>query len=219
MSKKALWILVLILIAVGIVSVAAAGFKNSVDNSGASVDGNGNTVCTMDAMMCPDGTSVGRVGPNCEFAACPDSSNENVSAPNSTAPTTNSGNTSAGATTGGTLKIDRKVIWIFTEAKPKNDIPQTSVTVDINSRKIPLGTYEGSCSISVDKEHQANSSERLLPKGSISGVVCWYAGGGISIDMFDNGKTISIKKATIDEGTAEGGGGYGPYETIVDINY
>jgi hypothetical protein len=26
--------------------------------------------CTMDAMMCPDGTWVGRTGPNCEFV-CP----------------------------------------------------------------------------------------------------------------------------------------------------
>ena len=26
--------------------------------------------CTMDAMMCPDGSSVGRTGPNCEFV-CP----------------------------------------------------------------------------------------------------------------------------------------------------
>ena len=28
--------------------------------------------CTMDAKMCPDGSYVGRVGPNCEFAACPE---------------------------------------------------------------------------------------------------------------------------------------------------
>lgn len=27
--------------------------------------------CTTDAMICPDGTAVGRVGPNCEFAPCP----------------------------------------------------------------------------------------------------------------------------------------------------
>jgi hypothetical protein len=27
--------------------------------------------CTMDAKLCPDGSSVGRVGPNCEFAPCP----------------------------------------------------------------------------------------------------------------------------------------------------
>ncbi len=29
------------------------------------------TACTMDAKVCPDGSYVGRVGPNCEFAACP----------------------------------------------------------------------------------------------------------------------------------------------------
>ena len=28
--------------------------------------------CTMEAKLCPDGSAVGRVGPNCEFAQCPD---------------------------------------------------------------------------------------------------------------------------------------------------
>ncbi len=27
--------------------------------------------CTMDARICPDGSAVGRTGPNCEFAECP----------------------------------------------------------------------------------------------------------------------------------------------------
>ena len=27
--------------------------------------------CTMEAKICPDGSSVGRTGPNCEFEACP----------------------------------------------------------------------------------------------------------------------------------------------------
>ena len=27
--------------------------------------------CTMEAMLCPDGSYVSRTGPNCEFAACP----------------------------------------------------------------------------------------------------------------------------------------------------
>lgn len=31
----------------------------------------GGTVCTLDAKECPDGSYVGRVGPSCEFAACP----------------------------------------------------------------------------------------------------------------------------------------------------
>ena len=28
--------------------------------------------CTQEAKLCPDGSSVGRTGPNCEFAQCPD---------------------------------------------------------------------------------------------------------------------------------------------------
>ncbi len=27
--------------------------------------------CTQEAKICPDGTGVGRTGPNCEFAPCP----------------------------------------------------------------------------------------------------------------------------------------------------
>jgi hypothetical protein len=29
------------------------------------------TFCTMEALLCPDGSGVGRQGPRCEFAACP----------------------------------------------------------------------------------------------------------------------------------------------------
>ncbi len=31
----------------------------------------GGVVCTKDAKLCPDGSSVGRTGPSCEFAPCP----------------------------------------------------------------------------------------------------------------------------------------------------
>ncbi len=27
--------------------------------------------CTADALLCPDGSSVGRIAPNCSFAPCP----------------------------------------------------------------------------------------------------------------------------------------------------
>ncbi|HTW96235.1 MAG TPA: hypothetical protein VMD74_01070 [Candidatus Methylomirabilis sp.] len=30
--------------------------------------------CTLEAKLCPDGSYVGRTGPHCEFAACPDNS-------------------------------------------------------------------------------------------------------------------------------------------------
>jgi hypothetical protein len=34
--------------------------------------GDGMIACTEEAMLCPDGSAVARVGPKCEFAKCPD---------------------------------------------------------------------------------------------------------------------------------------------------
>jgi len=33
--------------------------------------GGGVRMCTQEAKICPDGSAVGRTGPNCEFARCP----------------------------------------------------------------------------------------------------------------------------------------------------
>jgi membrane-bound inhibitor of C-type lysozyme len=38
----------------------------------------GGVACTMEAKQCPDGSYVGRVGPNCEFASCPATSGHTV---------------------------------------------------------------------------------------------------------------------------------------------
>jgi hypothetical protein len=35
--------------------------------------------CTTEAKMCPDGSAVGRTGPNCEFAACPETPSDESS--------------------------------------------------------------------------------------------------------------------------------------------
>jgi hypothetical protein len=61
-------------------------FFRSAPQSGDTANTPGNTVvCTMDARQCPDGTYVGRTGPNCEFI-CP------------SGPTTTPGNPSTGTT-------------------------------------------------------------------------------------------------------------------------
>ncbi|MCY0986852.1 hypothetical protein OV203_06950 [Nannocystis sp. ILAH1] len=36
----------------------------------------GPQACTKEAKICPDGTTVGRTGPNCEFAPCPEPAGE-----------------------------------------------------------------------------------------------------------------------------------------------
>jgi len=56
-----------ILIALGIIGVTILGIYkfNSANN-------NVQVACTMEAKLCPDGTSVGRTGPDCSFTACPE---------------------------------------------------------------------------------------------------------------------------------------------------
>ncbi|MCR4260778.1 MAG: hypothetical protein NUV96_00320, partial [Candidatus Colwellbacteria bacterium] len=36
-----------------------------------TTDGNTQIACTQEAKLCPDGSYVGRTGPNCEFTTCP----------------------------------------------------------------------------------------------------------------------------------------------------
>jgi len=41
----------------------------------------GATACTEEAKLCPDGSAVGRTGPNCEFAPCPASADATAGEP------------------------------------------------------------------------------------------------------------------------------------------
>lgn len=50
-----------------------------VGEDGSTSGGGGVVACAMDAKLCPDGSSVGRIGPNCEFEACPISTADSVS--------------------------------------------------------------------------------------------------------------------------------------------
>lgn len=52
--------------------VSFAGYLNySIWQLNREVIGDGAVACTQDAKQCPDGSYVGRSGPNCEFTACP----------------------------------------------------------------------------------------------------------------------------------------------------
>lgn len=64
------------LITLLILILAALGYMFYTKDSGTtgivpSRNGDDGAVCTMEAKQCPDGSYVGRSGPNCEFAECP----------------------------------------------------------------------------------------------------------------------------------------------------
>jgi len=61
---------VLIALSVVAVAIAAAYYFSDRMNNPQPYE-NEAVICTDDAKICPDGTAVGRTGPQCEFAMCP----------------------------------------------------------------------------------------------------------------------------------------------------
>lgn len=66
----AIIIICILAITIGVVYFSSSDGKivDPGDNGGTDND---QVFCTLDAKECPDGSYVGRTGPNCEFTACP----------------------------------------------------------------------------------------------------------------------------------------------------
>lgn len=81
-------------------------------------DGNANTLvngaCTEEAKLCPDGTSVGRAPPQCDFAPCPGpaAANSNV-------------NTNTNTTANSNIPTDAKTTYVDTEFNFSLHYPST----------------------------------------------------------------------------------------------
>ena len=66
-NKKIFWVIFsFALLLVGVYLIAWCKSVNTPAPAGPEP-----VACTMEAKICPDGSAVGRSGPNCEFAACP----------------------------------------------------------------------------------------------------------------------------------------------------
>src|ERR1035437_886872 len=103
--KKNIWIVVIVVVVI-IVSVVIYKFNPTKDSK--------YYACSVEAKICPDGTAVGRSGPNCEFTPCP---------PATTTPTNASLrniNIKAGDTVGSPLEINGEArgTWYFEASFP-----------------------------------------------------------------------------------------------------
>lgn len=67
-------------ITAGILAIAFLALAGGIFFLKPLQNGDDLVACTLEAKICPDGSAVGRTGPNCEFAACPDSDGERFSA-------------------------------------------------------------------------------------------------------------------------------------------
>lgn len=101
------------------------------------------------------------------------------------------------------------VDWTFVPADddPASGAPRTAVTVRIAGREHEVGTYQGSCALRQDD---------LLP-GEKSAVLCWFAGGGTELGVFEEDGGLVVKAGTVDEGSAEEAGFRGDFRTVVRL--
>jgi hypothetical protein len=59
------------LVVIVLILGAAIGFLAARGSDSNKVRSNPDVACTEEAKLCPDGSGVGRQGPNCEFPDCP----------------------------------------------------------------------------------------------------------------------------------------------------
>jgi len=67
MNQKGIAPVAIILVILGILALGGGSYYAIKKFQKSSVQ-----PCTLEAKQCPDGSYVGRTGPNCEFAACPE---------------------------------------------------------------------------------------------------------------------------------------------------
>jgi len=133
------------------------------------------------------------------FVVVPQSRDSNVDAENVFATTTDS---------------SAQWQWQFDPMGESDGIPKTNVTLNNGGTSYVIGTMDGSCF-----DITASEWQLLSDQGEFAGAICWWAGGGTEIGVFSDGGRALIKVGEIEEGTAEGGGSRGNFQTLFAIDF
>ena len=104
--------------------------------------------------------------------------------------------------------------WNFVDSTKVGDDfsgPSTEVSIVINRNEYYIAGVAGSCFVIEDSDWE------LYP-GETTGVICWWAGGGTEIGIFEEGGELIVKTGVIDEGTAETEGFRGGFRILGKID-
>lgn len=124
--------------------------------------------------------------------------------------------TDAATTTGAQAKlVAHEYAWTFTElpvdAADDTGVPKTTVSLSVDGGEPrEVGTYEGSCF-----EIEGSSWQYL--DGEYAGAICYFAGGGTEVGIFEENNTMVVKQGVVDEGSAEVPGMRGDFKTLFSI--
>jgi hypothetical protein len=99
-------------------------------------------------------------------------------------------------------------LWEFFPAgEDELGTPRTSVTLSINGEAHEIGTFDGSCLV-------VNGSSWELAQHELTGVICWFAGGGDEVGVFYEEGEYVVKQGVLEEGAEGESGMRGNYETL-----
>ena len=103
--------------------------------------------------------------------------------------------------------------WQLTELPEHPSVPgmpRTGVVLVAIGNTYPVGEYDGSCFV-------IEESSWTLLENEKSGVICWWAGGGSEVGVFDEGGVLTLKEGILDEGSSEVPGFRGDFKTILEL--
>jgi hypothetical protein len=104
------------------------------------------------------------------------------------------------------------VSWKFDSVgEDKNTGAQmTKVTVTWDGTSHDAGTYMGSCA-------EIDGTNGTLQAGEVSGALCWWAGAGDEVGVFNEGGTYVLKHGEQQEPSAESQGFRGNFKTLITL--
>lgn len=92
---------------------------------------------------------------------------------------------------------------------------RTKVTLTLGDKSYDAGTFNGSCA---EIGATGGVDGKGLVAGEVSGVQCWFAGGGDEIGLFEENGQLSLKHGVLEEPQGDGSEGVrGGFKTIVTL--
>lgn len=98
-------------------------------------------------------------------------------------------------------------VWTLQDQPEKEGIPQTAVMLSYNGVSHLLGTHAGSCFLIEESGWELLSEEE-------TGVICYFAGGGVELGVFNRNNVLTVEQGVVDEGSAEVSGFRGDFVII-----
>lgn len=109
-----------------------------------------------------------------------------------------------------TEPVRQEFEWSFVQSGTRpSGAPSTDVTLRVAGVDVPLGTYVGEC-------FAIPGSSWPLLKDELTGAICYWAGAGTEIGVFEEGGSLVLKEGDIEEGSAEVPGVRGNFRPLTN---